>query len=99
MEFLRSFLKVMIRNDDFQRNTASQHWNNVNTIRNNVTAVLQRLVALKIVITSFRGHTIDGDTKHWLFFRLTYPNINTETYSNISFIVCLPDTITSPTLH
>ena len=47
-------LKVMlhgtIRNDDFWRNTALQCWNNVVTIRNNVAAMLQRCVALKIVV-------------------------------------------------
>ena len=50
-------LKVMlhwtiqtIRKDDFWCNTALQCWNNVVTIRNNVTAMLQHCVALKIVI-------------------------------------------------
>ena len=42
-------LHETIRNDDFQRNTALQRWNNVVTIRNNVAAMLQRCVALKIV--------------------------------------------------
>ena len=33
-------------------NTALQCWNNVVTIRNNVTAMLQRSVALKIVVAN-----------------------------------------------
>ena len=41
---LFSLLKVMlhetISNDDFQRNTALQCWNNVVTIRNNVATML-----------------------------------------------------------
>ena len=47
-------LKVMlpgtIRNDDFQRNPALQCWNNIVTIQNNVATMLQRCVALKIVV-------------------------------------------------
>ena len=47
-------LKVMLHgtigNDDFERNTALQCWNNVVTIRNNVATMLQRCVALKIVV-------------------------------------------------
>ena len=39
-----------IRNDDFQRNPALQFWNNIVTIENNVTTMLQRCVALKIVV-------------------------------------------------
>ena len=49
-------LKVMlhwtIRNDDFYRNTALPCWNNVVTLRNNVAIMLQRCVALKIVLTN-----------------------------------------------
>ena len=49
-------LKVMlhgtIRNDDFLRNTAMQYWNNVTTIRNNVTTMMQLCVALKIVVAN-----------------------------------------------
>ena len=41
-----------IRNDDFWRNTALQCWNNVGTIRNNVAIMLQRCVALKIVVAN-----------------------------------------------
>ena len=41
-----------IRNDDFQRNTALQCWNNVVTIRNNVATMLQHCVALKIVVAN-----------------------------------------------
>ena len=43
-------LHERIRNDDFLRNTALQCWNNVATIWNNVAAMLQRCVALKIVV-------------------------------------------------
>ena len=39
-----------IRNDYFLRNRALQCWNNVVTIRNNVAEMLQRCVALKIVV-------------------------------------------------
>ena len=48
----RLMLHETIRNDDFQHNTALQCWNNVVTIRNNVTTMLQRCVALKIVIAN-----------------------------------------------
>ena len=41
-----------IRNDDFHGNTALQCWNNVVTIRNNVATMLQRCVALKIIIAN-----------------------------------------------
>ena len=41
-----------IRNDYFHGNTALQCWNNVVTIRNNVATMLQRCVALKIVIAN-----------------------------------------------
>ena len=40
-------LHKTISNDDFQRNTALQCWNNVATIRNNVATMLQCCVALK----------------------------------------------------
>ena len=47
-------LKVMLhgttKKDDFLRNTALQCWNNVGTIRNNVATMLQRCVALSIVV-------------------------------------------------
>ena len=47
-------LKVMlhgtIRNDDFQRNPALQCWSTIVTIQNNVATMLQRCVALKIVV-------------------------------------------------
>ena len=45
-------LHETIRNDDFHGNTALQCWNNVVTIRNNIAAMLQRCVALKIVIAN-----------------------------------------------
>ena len=50
-------LQGMIRNDDFQRNTALECWNNVVTIRNNVETMLQRCVALKIVVVNGRRVT------------------------------------------
>ena len=47
-------LKVMlhgtIRNDDFQRNPALQCWSTIVTTQNNVATMLQRCVALKIVV-------------------------------------------------
>ena len=49
-------LKVMLHgkicNDDFKRNTALQCWNNVVSIQNNVATMLQRCVALKIVVSN-----------------------------------------------
>ena len=49
-------LKVMLNgticNDDFLRNTAMQYWNNVTTIRNDVTTMMQRYVALEIVVAN-----------------------------------------------
>ena len=41
-----------IRNDNFLRNTTLQCWNNVATIRNNVATMMQRCVALKIVVAN-----------------------------------------------
>ena len=41
-----------IRNDDFQRNTALQCWNNVVTIRKNGARMLQRRVAQKITVAN-----------------------------------------------
>ena len=41
-----------IRHDDFQRNIALQCWDNVVTIRNNVATMLQRSVALEIVVAN-----------------------------------------------
>ena len=35
-----AMLQETIRNDDFERNTALQYWNNVVTIRNNDVATL-----------------------------------------------------------
>ena len=53
---MQLFLKVMLHgtilNDDFYRNTALHCWNNVVTIRNNVATILQRCVALKIVVAN-----------------------------------------------
>ena len=37
---LKGVLHETIRNDDFERNTAYQSWNNVATIPNNVTTML-----------------------------------------------------------
>ena len=41
-----------IRNDDFLRDKALQCWNNVVIIRNYVTTILKRCVALKIAVAS-----------------------------------------------
>ena len=49
---LKVMLNGTIRNDDFLRNTAMQYWNNVTTIRNNVTTMMQLCVALKIVVAN-----------------------------------------------
>ena len=40
-------LHETIRNDDFERNTELQYWNNAATVRNNVATLLQGCVALK----------------------------------------------------
>lgn len=52
----RLSFKVMlhwtIRNDDFQLNTTLQCWNSVAAISNNVATMLQRCVALKIVVSN-----------------------------------------------
>ena len=48
----KEMLHGKIRNDYSQRNTALQCLNNVVTIRNNDTAMLQRSVALKIVVAN-----------------------------------------------
>ena len=50
LHFVKVMLHETIRNDDFQRNTALQCWNNVVAIRNNVATMLQTCVALKIVV-------------------------------------------------
>ena len=49
---LKVMLHEMICNDDFQRNTALQCWNNVATIQNNVATILYCCVALKIVVAN-----------------------------------------------
>ena len=49
---LKVMLNGTIRNDDFLRNTAMQYWNNVTTIRNDVTTMMQLCVALKIVVAN-----------------------------------------------
>ena len=41
-----------IRNDDFERSTALQCWNNVAAIPINVATMLQRCVAQKIVFAN-----------------------------------------------
>ena len=41
-----------IRNHDFKRKTALQCWNNVVTIPNNIVTMLQRCVALTIVVAN-----------------------------------------------
>ena len=45
-------LHETIRSHEFERNTALQCWDNVVTIRNNVATMLQRYVALKIVVAN-----------------------------------------------
>ena len=49
---LKAMLHRTIRNDDFERNRALQCWNSVVTIPNNVATMLQRSVALKIVVAN-----------------------------------------------
>ena len=53
---IQALLKVMlhetIRNDDFQRNTALQHCCNIVSNGYNIVPVLQRCVALKIVVAN-----------------------------------------------
>ena len=51
-EELKMMLHGTIRNDDFERNISLQCWNDVVTIRNNVATMLQRCVALKIVVAN-----------------------------------------------
>ena len=41
-----------VRKDDIHGNTTLQCWNNVVTIRNNVATILQRCVALKLVVAN-----------------------------------------------
>ena len=45
-----------IRNHDFKRKTALQCWNNVVTIPNNIVTMLQRCVALTIVVANRLMH-------------------------------------------
>ena len=52
MEALKVILHGTIRNDNFLRNTTLQYWNNVATIPNNVATMMQRCVALKIVVAN-----------------------------------------------
>ena len=52
MDALKVILRGTIRNDNFLRNTTLQYWNNVATIRNNVTTMMQRCVALKIIVVN-----------------------------------------------
>ena len=49
---IKVMLHITIRNDDFYRNTPLQYWNNVTTIRNNVATMMQRCLALKIVVAN-----------------------------------------------
>ena len=49
---LKVMLNGTIRNDDFLCNTAMQYWNNVANIRNNVTTMMPRRVALKMVVAN-----------------------------------------------
>ena len=50
--WLKVILHGTIRNDDFKLKTALQCSNSVATIRNNATTMLQRCVALKIVVAN-----------------------------------------------
>ena len=50
--WLNVMLHGMIRNDDFKLNAALQCSNNVVATRNNATTMLQRCVALKIVVAN-----------------------------------------------
>ena len=45
-------LHEMIRNDDFYRNTALQHFCNIVSNGYNIVPALQRCVALKIVVAN-----------------------------------------------
>ena len=45
-------LRETIRRHEFEPNTALQCWNNVVAIGNNVATMLQRYVALKIVVAN-----------------------------------------------
>ena len=48
----KGVLHEMICNNNFQRNTALQCWNNFATIQNNVAAMLECCIALKIVVAN-----------------------------------------------
>ena len=45
-------LHGMIRNNNFERKTALQYWNNVATVRNNAATMMQHCVALKIIVAN-----------------------------------------------
>ena len=45
-------LHETIRKDEFYRNPEVQCWTNVESVRNNVATMLQRCVALKIVVAN-----------------------------------------------
>ena len=50
--WLKVVLYGTIRNDDFQRNTASQHCCDIESNSGNVVSTLQRCVSLKIVVAN-----------------------------------------------
>ena len=50
--FVKGMLHDTIRNHDFKRKRALQCWNNVVTIPNNIVTMLQRCVALTIVVAN-----------------------------------------------
>ena len=51
-ERFKVMLHETIRKDEFYRNTEVQCWTNVESVRNNVATMLQRCVALKIVVAN-----------------------------------------------
>ena len=59
-----------IRSDDFWRNTALQCWNNAVTSRKNVPTMLQRCVALKVVVAPSRVTYLK--IQFYLSLRTTY---------------------------
>ena len=50
--FIKVVLQDTIRNDDFYRNTALQHWFDIVSNGYNIVPALQRCVALKIVVAN-----------------------------------------------
>ena len=65
---LKVMLHETISNDDFQRNTALQCWNNVATIRNNVATILQCCVALKKSFLRIVLNPLSTKSEQHIFF-------------------------------